>query len=455
MDYSSYLSGTPLFPIRLLLFIAFGFFAILSLVYTFLRRKQGKTTLVNKLKLLLKTTFTLGVLTGIFASYYLLPPPAVTKVNTSKERIEVTFNRPVSRRMLEKKIVPEVPGVWVFGKGLYGAHFVKSVTFYPDNPLSLDTQYKLTFSSIVNTLRSSSPYTYEFTFKTEESPLVSLAGEDSKMLTAHFYPADGERSVNIDSKVRVVFESVIDKKKIEEEFSILPGVGGKIDWDGNSLIFIPASSLAYNTKYTISVLNFSASFTTSANSFKLDAPAFLQMHALSCEVATLRMALAYRGISVTEEDLLSQVGYDPTPHNGNVWGNPYQAFVGNVDGRQMVTGYGVYWGPIARVARNYRSAQEFEGWSISKLTNEIKKGNPVIIWVYSKSGVPTHWYTPSGEKIYAVSGEHTVLVVGYVGTEDNPSQLIINDSLIGQVYWSRAIFDKKWDTFNRSGVVVY
>lgn len=188
---------------------------------------------------------------------------------------------------------------------------------------------------------------------------------------------------------------------------------------------------------------------------KLDVPAYLQQHALSCEVASLRMALAYRGINETEEKLLDEVGYDPTPHKGNVWGDPYKAFVGDVDGKQMTTGYGVYWGPIARVANNYRKAKDFEGRKVSDLTKELSDGNPVVIWVYSSGGIPTKWYTPEGKEIYATSGEHAVTAVGFVGSENDPTHIIVNDPLVGQVYWPRVLFDKKWATFGNSGVVVY
>lgn len=192
-----------------------------------------------------------------------------------------------------------------------------------------------------------------------------------------------------------------------------------------------------------------------AKTVKLAVPVHLQQHTLSCEVASLKMALAFRNVSKTEEELLSQVGVDNTPHVGGVWGNPYELFVGNVDGNQMKDGYGVYWGPIERVAKNYVDAKAFEGGSVSAVTAELDAGNPVILWTYSKNGTPTSWKTPSGQEIYAVAGQHAVVLVGYVGLPSNPEQLIINDPLVGQIYWSRTTFDKKWASFNESGVVVY
>lgn len=188
---------------------------------------------------------------------------------------------------------------------------------------------------------------------------------------------------------------------------------------------------------------------------KLGVPAYLQQHALSCELSSLRMALAYRGNTVSEDTLLGQVGVDNTPHNGSIWGDPNEKFVGNVNGRQMVNGYGVHWGPIARVASSYRRAEAFEGSNLQRLTVEIKNGNPVLVWVFSNRGVSTTWYTPGGKQIYAVRDEHSVVVVGFTGPAASPTQLIINDPLIGQVYWSRSWFEKKWGIFNRSGVIIY
>jgi uncharacterized protein YvpB len=131
------------------------------------------------------------------------------------------------------------------------------------------------------------------------------------------------------------------------------------------------------------------------------------------------------------------------------------AFVGNVRGRQMHTGYGVYWEPIANVANLFRYAKSFQNWSLTQITESLEKGHPVIVWVNVQKGSPTNWYTTGGDNIYAVTDEHAVVVTGFVGTAKNPSYLIINDPLSGQVYWDRNLFEKKWSMFHQSGVIVY
>lgn len=201
--------------------------------------------------------------------------------------------------------------------------------------------------------------------------------------------------------------------------------------------------------------NYSIKFKTQDETFKLGVPAYLQKYSLSCEISALQMALEFKGVKLDEDRILSEIGVDKTERKDGFWGDPHAAFVGNVNGRQMVSGYGVYWEPIARVARNYRKALDFRGWGIGQLTNEIGKGNPVIIWVYSSNGAPVTWNTLAGKSIFGVRGEHAVLAVGFVGPKDDPTSIIINDPLIGQIEWPRVYFDNKWKTFNQSGVVIY
>ncbi|HKC04847.1 MAG TPA: C39 family peptidase [Patescibacteria group bacterium] len=300
-------------------------------------------------------------------------------------------------------------------------------------------------------------------------------------------PVNSSNAVDVKSAITVKFSVPVSRRALEKTIS--PEVPGVWKFEDpvyppyllRQVTFYPDAGLNSNTNYTVKISNIknvfqigkpgnlTFSFKTKdappaetkalkviqSETVKLAVPAYLQQHTLSCEVSSLRMALAYKGVNKTEDELLSLVGYDNTPHVGGTWGNPYEHFVGNVNGNQMRDGYGVYWGPIERVAKMYGGAQAFQNGDIKLLTSNILKGNPVIIWVYSSSGAPTHWKTPSGLDIFAVAGEHTVVVVGYVGPADNPTQIIVNDSLSGQVYWSRDKFNQRWATFSQSGVVIF
>lgn len=174
-----------------------------------------------------------------------------------------------------------------------------------------------------------------------------------------------------------------------------------------------------------------------------------QDHALSCEVATLKMALAHRGVFIDESELISKIGFEP------MWGDPQKAFVGNIDGKMFRDGYGVHWFPIARAGNDYRYAVAFEGFQISDLVAQLNEGNPIIIWGYLGSGNPKNWTTRDGKEIRGVSYEHTFVVTGYSGDEKTPDGFFLIDPIYGNVYYDRDKFLKRWDGFGRSGVVVY
>src|SRR5207253_7301236 len=112
------------------------------------------------------------------------------------------------------------------------------------------------------------------------------------------------------------------------------------------------------------------SFNTEESSHILAIALDYQDKALSCEAASLKMALAAHGVSVSEDAIMDYVGYDPTPRGEDSWGDPDAAFVGSIIGRQNTTGYGVHWGPIARAANHWRSAKAFTGWSLSDVAQE-------------------------------------------------------------------------------------
>jgi uncharacterized protein YvpB len=188
----------------------------------------------------------------------------------------------------------------------------------------------------------------------------------------------------------------------------------------------------------------------------LNIPIDYQDKPLSCEAASLKMALNYRGAGVSEDDIMSVVGFDPTIRNGGVWGNPYQAFVGDIYGHQDTTGYGVYWGPIANAAKKWRDAEAFSGWSAAQVANQVANGNPVVVWgTYGSSAYRDDWSTPDGQHILAWKGEHARTVIGFVGSSDNPTQFIINDPVAGRITWSTSQFLSNWGAFGNSGVVVY
>jgi len=187
----------------------------------------------------------------------------------------------------------------------------------------------------------------------------------------------------------------------------------------------------------------------------LDIPFHRQEHSLSCEIASVRSALLYRGLDIPESKLIEILSFDPTPGRWGVWGDPHKGFVGDIDGKMFKTGYGVYWEPITQVVRKYRFAEHFSGWSTARLAQEIEEGNPVIVWSYLGDGDLGVWRTSGNKMIVGVNGEHTRVAMGYTGPKEKPTGFYLMDPIYGKIYEARADFLKKWAMFGYSGVVVY
>lgn len=186
----------------------------------------------------------------------------------------------------------------------------------------------------------------------------------------------------------------------------------------------------------------------------LDVPFHRQEHSLSCEIASLRSALLYRGVDIEESDLIALMPFDPTPKKSGIWGDPNKGFVGDIDGKMFKTGYGIYWGPITQVANTFRSAEYFTGWGTVRLAEELEKGNPVIVWNYLGKGELGVWKTPEDKFIVGVNGEHSRVAMGYTGPTEDPTGFYLMDPTYGKIYEPIDEFRKKWALFGYSGVIV-
>ncbi len=180
-----------------------------------------------------------------------------------------------------------------------------------------------------------------------------------------------------------------------------------------------------------------------------------QEHSLSCEIASLKMALSAYGVNVQESELISRLKFDSTPRSGKTWGDPFTGFVGNIDGRMGVTGYGVYWDPIVEVAKQYKPTEVKKFNSPAELAQEISKGHPVIAWGYNGSGNKINWTTPAGKNITAINGEHARVIAGFDGDVNNPTKFIVYDPIYGKLSWTAERVFENWQPFDNMGVVVY
>jgi uncharacterized protein YvpB len=280
-------------------------------------------------------------------------------------------------------------------------------------------------------------------------------------------------NVAVGSSINVTFDQPVDHTSAQAAFSISPATTGTFSWSGNTMIFKP-SGLGYQTGYTVAVKPgvkgtyglpgtkaFSGGFTTTYQVIKLGVPAYHQVYSLSCEAAALRMILAYRGINVTDYDILMRMNYNPRPRDtgSNSWDNPYQMFVGDVNGQQGTTGWGTYGPVVSSAAQSFgRSASYVNGISANQIAQAIHSNNPVVVWGFSGSTFkPDSWNTSSGV-VQVARNEHTRTVYGVAGSPANPIGFYLHDPYFGDIYWTTA--QLQWNmslagTSASQGVIVY
>ena len=236
------------------------------------------------------------------------------------------------------------------------------------------------------------------------------------------------------------------------------------------IIFTPTSPFPYSTTYNVtiksvvksltaldSITEFKTTFTTASlyEVVKLTVPIVKQKYSLSCEFANMKMALAYKGVNKSEDELIAETPFDNTPHSGDIWGDPALGFVGNYNGTYFGDGYGAYYPVIVNEISKYRPAEAHVGWNVASLLAEVKAGNPVIIWSCLVCHNPRYWNTPDSRQIYAYEYYHMMTVVGYTGTVDNPQSIVLNDSYSGrQISYSKSQFSSRWSIMNNTAVVV-
>lgn len=249
--------------------------------------------------------------------------------------------------------------------------------------------------------------------------------------------------------IEVSFDQPIDKESAEKAFRISPTAKGIFSWQGEKLIFTP-TKLAYQKKYTVSMAlgvkakfglpseeKVAVSFTTVSEVFKLSVRYFKQEYSRSCEAASLRMALAYYGITTNDMTIIQKAGYDPRPKDKekNEWDNPHEMFVGDAS-KANGEGYGVYGEPIARVVKTFgRNAYHTTDITPQFLAKNVRAGYPVVVWGYtSLAGPKIKWRTPSGGEVLAIADEHARLVVGVYGSAEDPVGFYLHDPFNGRQY---------------------
>ena len=182
------------------------------------------------------------------------------------------------------------------------------------------------------------------------------------------------------------------------------------------------------------------------------APVVAQALRNNCESAALEILLATTGIKADQLRLQSQLPrsgpLDPRETaEGRVWGDPESGYVGRADGGGTAGGFGVYEGPVRRVAQGYgRRLEDLSVSPPSSIYARLRAGRAVMAWVGLSDGPYENWRSPSGRSVRVNFGEHTVVLVGITS---GGAVRIVNPLEGTRETWSAARFEAMWRLLGR------
>jgi len=141
------------------------------------------------------------------------------------------------------------------------------------------------------------------------------------------------------------------------------------------------------------------------SSVNLSVPLIKQIYSLSCEAAALEMSLSYKGIRVSQDQLIGDIGFSKPINRQEfgektIWGDPDEGFVGNYKGvyakvqNQTLVGdgWGTNEGPVLRVAKKYLpNSYARTGATLEDIKDALFQDQPVIIWLVQRYHSPITW----------------------------------------------------------------
>ncbi len=316
----------------------------------------------------------------------------------------------------------------------------KSLIVTPKNGFKKGTEYSITFKKGLRTL---------FGGYLEDDVVIKFKTPGIVYPTS-YYPRNVSSDISRSVKYfAVTFDQPVNKESAQSKFTISPFVGGTFSWKDNTMYYNFNNVLQYYKKYTVTISSgvrsiygydstrsYYSFFTTEEQTFILNVPQYYQPKGFDCNLYATKMALGYKGVSISIEGMRSTLGIGQDP---------------NVN---WVTGYGVHWGPVSSYISRYRNNSVKSGWNLLSLLAEVNKGNPVILFWYNG------YTTPMGPKTLeggytGYGGMHSEVVVGYTGRVDNPTSIILNDPWRGRRYLSLSTFNGLWSYLGYKAIVVY
>ncbi|HRZ84996.1 MAG TPA: Ig-like domain-containing protein [Candidatus Dojkabacteria bacterium] len=375
-------------------------------------------------------------------SFKTINPPGIKSFNwhnvslANSTPLIVEFTDSVSPNTFTNlyRIEPSIPHTISVGSN--GSSFILS----PKGGFTKDTQYTLTF---LKGLKTQSGGFFE-----QDVPVSFRTAGVVRAIA--FSPRNGMYGVKRDTKrVSVVFDQPVDKASAESRFRLEPNIPGTFSWSGNTLIYTLSNSLDFYTKYTVSISpgvvsvyginsnqTFSSSFTSEEQVVILNVPQYYQPRGFDCNLYSAKMALAYRGVSISVDAAKTSIGIGEDPNSS--WVNEY----------------GTHWGPLSSFVGSFRPVSVRGGWNAIGLAEEIMKGNPSIVYVYNGASTPIGPFElPGGFTGY--KGMHSEVVVGFTGRPDNPTSILTNDPWRGRRKYTLGSFYNIWGYLGNRAIIVF
>jgi uncharacterized protein YvpB len=197
-------------------------------------------------------------------------------------------------------------------------------------------------------------------------------------------------------------------------------------------------------------------------------PIIEQPEQYACNVTATAIVLGYHGVSVDPMAIYEVLPKQNVKQENGYWGNPNLGYVGNIYGEfggDGTKGYGVHWDPIHQYISQYRPAEVKRDWDIKSMLEEVRNGHVSIIWWQNGAEDPTPlvWktYDANGNtvEINAVNAMHSVVVIGYLGSPESPSKIIVSDPWASRwdmryAYYDIPQFARLWSYYQNTAVLV-
>lgn len=169
-----------------------------------------------------------------------------------------------------------------------------------------------------------------------------------------------------------------------------------------------------------------------------------------CEGVSFYMALKGKGylkdVSIKEFMDTMPISPDGNPNNGYA-GDPTKDSSASVNKGKRTT---IHPKPATKWVSQYGSAKNMEGASVSELKAELRKGNPIVVWMtsgFKDAKYKTYWWGTT------VSNNHALCLVGY---DEKTGEYIVNDCSsvnTGEYRVSKSVFEKSYN-YRKYAVVI-